>query len=89
MSELSQRFTAADGTEQVEVWLDPVTGELVWQGAFIGRDALQTLTVEELSPHRAAVSYIADPLVLLLRFKPNHSGRPQASSARTLLFFGS
>ncbi|KAF8340859.1 hypothetical protein F5887DRAFT_919306 [Amanita rubescens] len=43
----------ADGTDEVKVWLDPETGELVWQAGFIGQEALQTLTVEELSLHDA------------------------------------
>ncbi|KAG6917580.1 hypothetical protein DXG01_001928 [Tephrocybe rancida] len=43
----------ADGTDQVEVWLDPVTGELLWQAAFIGQGALHTLAVEELSLYGA------------------------------------
>ncbi|KAG6908087.1 hypothetical protein DXG01_006178 [Tephrocybe rancida] len=44
----------ADGTDQVEVWLDPVNGELLWQAAFIGQDALHTLAVQELSLHGAS-----------------------------------
>ncbi len=40
----------------MKVWLDPETGELVWQAGFIGQEALQTLTVEELSLHDATVA---------------------------------
>ncbi|KAG6908363.1 hypothetical protein DXG01_005181 [Tephrocybe rancida] len=31
----------------------PMTGELLWQAAFIGQDALHTLAVEELSLYGA------------------------------------
>jgi hypothetical protein len=63
----------------VKVWLDPETGELVWQAGFIGQESLQTLIVEELSLHDATVAKL-EPIFLTLGFNQIIQDDPEYNS---------